>query len=510
MQLIFYKMQAKIGSATIKNVVKFAVEEVRKMKFSEKLTNLRKKNNKSQEQLADKLGVSRQAVSKWESGTSVPDMEKMMQLCKILNCSLDELVDDGAGGNRKQTTQDKITWNTYYKEVIDFITKTLNMFWSMQLIEKVKCILEMLFLVLILFFAWRIIGNILYSCFYSILSLLPDMVHKLIYSISSFIYQIFGIITGLVLLVHIFKIRYLDYFITIEDQNTTEKSIEIPIEEQEYKKEEKQRQFISKNRIIIRDPKHSTYSFFGVLAKLVIWFMKLLLILFAVPCIICFIVITFLAVCSLWYIKNGIFFFGIFLTLLGALLINYLVLKTIYYFIFELKQTFQKTFTLCIIGLTLTGIGASIAFCTYLNFDKVSINDKEQITTKEELIYEDKMILSFMDFDNVTIIENNNLSNIKIETKHYKNIKPQIYSNTHYTTIMNESNECINTTYNLYSIILDYQVTDEIDEIKQLLNMLKNKERFDLNEDIYSHQITIIASKNTIDKLKKNYQDIYK
>ena len=57
-------------------------------------------------------------------------------------------------------------------------------------------------------------------------------------------------------------------------------------------------------------------------------------------------------------------------------------------------------------------------------------------------------------------------------TKHYKNIKPQIYSNTHYTTIMNESNECINTTYNLYSIILDYQVTDEIDEIKQLLNML--------------------------------------
>ena len=41
------------------------------MKFCDKLANLRKKNNMSQEQLADKLGVSRQAVSKWESETSL-------------------------------------------------------------------------------------------------------------------------------------------------------------------------------------------------------------------------------------------------------------------------------------------------------------------------------------------------------------------------------------------------------------------------------------------------------
>ena len=49
---------------------------------------MRKKNNMSQEQLADRLNVSRQAVSKWESGNSVPDMTKIMELCKILNCSL--------------------------------------------------------------------------------------------------------------------------------------------------------------------------------------------------------------------------------------------------------------------------------------------------------------------------------------------------------------------------------------------------------------------------------------
>ena len=49
------------------------------MRFSEKLPKLRKNNNLSQEQLAEQLGVSRQAVSKWEAGNSYPDMEKMLQ-----------------------------------------------------------------------------------------------------------------------------------------------------------------------------------------------------------------------------------------------------------------------------------------------------------------------------------------------------------------------------------------------------------------------------------------------
>ena len=47
------------------------------MKFSEKLLTLRKAKNLTQEQLAEKLDVSRQSISKWESGQAVPEMEKM-------------------------------------------------------------------------------------------------------------------------------------------------------------------------------------------------------------------------------------------------------------------------------------------------------------------------------------------------------------------------------------------------------------------------------------------------
>ena len=189
------------------------------MKFYEKLVILRKKNNFSQEQLADRLGVSRQAVSKWESGTSVPDMDKMMNLCKILNCSLEELVDDGISNGNAKGTEVKFSWKEYYQEFLDFVTKTFNMFWSMRLVEKVKCILEMLFIAFILYLLWFITGEIITRVFSSLIYLLPFTVRNIVMNVSSLIYAIFGLGIGLVLIIHIFKIRYLDYFVTIEDNN---------------------------------------------------------------------------------------------------------------------------------------------------------------------------------------------------------------------------------------------------------------------------------------------------
>ena len=58
-------------------------------KFQENLRKIRKDNNLSQEQLADELGVSRQAISKWESGTAYPEMDKIIQLCEKFNVNMD-------------------------------------------------------------------------------------------------------------------------------------------------------------------------------------------------------------------------------------------------------------------------------------------------------------------------------------------------------------------------------------------------------------------------------------
>ena len=64
------------------------------MKFNERLLELRKKNGWSQEELGYKLDVSRQTISKWESGQTTPELEKLRTLSKIFDISVDELINE--------------------------------------------------------------------------------------------------------------------------------------------------------------------------------------------------------------------------------------------------------------------------------------------------------------------------------------------------------------------------------------------------------------------------------
>ena len=62
------------------------------MELYEKLYELRRASGMSQEELAEKLGVSRQAVSKWESGATQPELSKLIELSKLYSVSVDELL----------------------------------------------------------------------------------------------------------------------------------------------------------------------------------------------------------------------------------------------------------------------------------------------------------------------------------------------------------------------------------------------------------------------------------
>ena len=128
------------------------------MKFCDKLPKLRRENNLSQEQLAEALGVSRQAVSKWESGSSYPDMEKMIAMCKVLNSTLEDLLDDGV---IKSSVSNKFNFNNYVNDFLKFITKIYNMFSVMSFKEKVKCLIEIVIIGFILF----ILSSIIFSLF---------------------------------------------------------------------------------------------------------------------------------------------------------------------------------------------------------------------------------------------------------------------------------------------------------------------------------------------------------
>ena len=65
------------------------------MTFSDKLIALRRKAGWSQEELAERLNVSRQSVSKWESAQSMPDIDKIVQLSSLFSVTTDYLLKDG-------------------------------------------------------------------------------------------------------------------------------------------------------------------------------------------------------------------------------------------------------------------------------------------------------------------------------------------------------------------------------------------------------------------------------
>ena len=62
------------------------------MSFAENLTELRKYHNFSQEELAEMIGVSRQTLSKYETGESLPDIEKCKLLADVFSVSVDDLI----------------------------------------------------------------------------------------------------------------------------------------------------------------------------------------------------------------------------------------------------------------------------------------------------------------------------------------------------------------------------------------------------------------------------------
>lgn len=92
------------------------------MTLGDKLTRLRKENNFTQEQLADILEVSRQAISKWENNTAYPETEKLLKLGELYGCSMDYLLKDDAENAREAVNRDFDTKTKTVKIAFDLNT----------------------------------------------------------------------------------------------------------------------------------------------------------------------------------------------------------------------------------------------------------------------------------------------------------------------------------------------------------------------------------------------------
>lgn len=94
------------------------------MNLGERILDLRTKANMSQNDFADVLNVSRQSVSKWETNSSIPDLEKLMRMSEIFNISLDELVRgemDVISDKSKETSNKKESSTLEMRKIVGFV-----------------------------------------------------------------------------------------------------------------------------------------------------------------------------------------------------------------------------------------------------------------------------------------------------------------------------------------------------------------------------------------------------
>ena len=182
------------------------------MKFGDKLIELRKKNGLSQEELAEKLGVSRQSVSKWESNNTYPETDKIVQIANLFDCSMDDLINDKVTDVESSLRKNKNNIEKIWKSLLEFITNTVEMFSRMSFTQGFKCILELVILTILLNIGGSILCGSAASVIANIFSFLSDERVSLIREILKSVFHLVWFIIAIIVIVHTFKIRHLNNY----------------------------------------------------------------------------------------------------------------------------------------------------------------------------------------------------------------------------------------------------------------------------------------------------------
>lgn len=110
------------------------------MNFQEKLQFIRKEKGITQEELAEKLGLSRQAIAKWEAGLSTPDVDNLIQLSNLLKVSIDSLLkEEECGSNLSKSFIHSLEEEVLSEEAIEFLTEAKRSTYAAKKNEVESC-----------------------------------------------------------------------------------------------------------------------------------------------------------------------------------------------------------------------------------------------------------------------------------------------------------------------------------------------------------------------------------
>ena len=449
------------------------------MNFSEKLVKLRKENKMSQEDLAASVDVSRQSVSKWESGQTYPEMDKLLAICKIFNVTLDSLTNDEVDINNTDN-KDKNAIDSFFS----FVKNTYNFIVNNSLLDNTKCFLVMMFTFLALYILKLPVN------------LLSEKVTNLITSVSrnnftifvanffEFIFDFAYVALFIIVMIYIFKIGFLDKMDLKKDNNLKTVKEDKPLKESKPIKEKEKNE-------------NKNYSFINLLSNILIVFVKFFIACFTFPFLVTLILLFIGLIIILYFAFNGLTYIGLILISLSFIFLNILTIEFLFDLLFSKKVPFKRMLITLIASLSIFGIGSGLFSIEVSKISYVNSISPKFKTTKSEFnvkMQDNLLIKANTHYD---FVIDNTLDNIKIEVETYPD----------FVTSHTEENAYV------YRIVLNEYEVNAKNIFDDLVENLKHNKVYNYNfrdnstVKIYANEKNINILKNNIEKEYENIKN---
>lgn len=448
--------------------------------FSENIKRIRKDNNLSQEQLADILGVSRQAISKWESKVAYPEMEKILMICEKFNVSIDDLLHkDIKEINGEKESRNKI--NTHIHNFLKGVTNFVNMFFNMSFKTKVKFILEQIFIIIILVILSSLIMSFFKYFFNQLFSIIGDyMIRRIIVTTLNIFISFMCFVSTIVIVIYIYKSRYLNYYVDYKSKSNAE-----TIKEENNNKE-MNNEFYNREKIIIRNQDNNDNILLNSTINILKYSFKFFILLIICTIIPSIFLLFFLLFMSFLISKSGLLFIGILLFIISLIIIGILFLTIFLNILFDRKNNKKRNIYIFLLSIILMGIGFGTVSLGLYKLEYLYDNDKMYVTRIIRFKMNNK--LNFYTNIDINYIEDD-IKDIKVE--YIINKKCDL----NYTV----------SSHNLKNIYFYPRCNSfTLENVKEHIENINNKKIIRIKNEIQT--IKIYASKKNIEILKENYQ----
>lgn len=454
--------------------------------LAENLKKIRKENSLSQEDLADILGVSRQAISKWESKVSYPEMDKIVLLCKKFDLNIDDLLHrDIKEVKESMAVKSKI--KSSCDEIFNFIINSFELFWQMTLKMKIKFILEQIIIVIIMLIIWNCGAYMGSFIIQQVLRKIPHDIYITIYNVFSSLYLILGLIFNIIIIFKLYKVRYYNAYVSFANNENALES-KASLEFKDSRNINYKQNMTRPNKIVIENKNSSDDNFFDLLTNIVVVTIKLIglgIVSFLSFTLVCIVIGL---ICSLLIVKSGLFFTGIFSSSLALGIITILGILLLLNFIFNRKSNFKIMINAFLGSVILLGLGLGFTLVSLVGFSDASLsNNLKQESI--EILMQDNLYFRTYDKDSISYQELD-IDNIRIEYKIDKACK-----------IENR----VRSNGNLY---LKSFCEDKHMIIKELIDSLNNKEIYNFGDNMHIiKDITVYGKKENLDIIRKNMEE---